>query len=302
LYRKKLTELVEKNETPTSYRNRYHLLLVYPEGYTEYVSEILLVFYHKVQSNIRCKFICPFCIHRADCLCSVCRLENNRYNILPKYKLSQATKNEIQLVHKAFVGTALKNLPIISKLENVFKVSEDYQGIFDDPESSRLFFHGTSVDSAMNILTTGFRILPTAASGRRFGNGCYFTPSSSTAAYYAASASRAGGTYTSVQYIFVCEIRKFKHISKPQKLRVDQLYSSINHYHGKLTFDTEADIISPEGIPISCALKPRIVESLETSLFADEIVVRHDEIIRPVYLAKVLTTEYQNTRCKFCHK
>jgi len=294
--------LVAKDETATSYRNKYHLLLVYPEGYTEYVSELLLVFYHKVQPNIRCKFICPSCIHRADCLCSVCRLENNRYNILPKYKLHQATEGEFKLIHKAFVGTSLKNVHIISKLEKVFKVSEDYQVNFHNPSSSRLFFHGTSVDSAMNILTTGFRILPTAASGRRFGNGCYFTPSSSTAAYYAASASRAGGTFTSVQYIFVCEIRKFKHISKPQKLRVDQLYSSINHYHGKLTFDTEADMVSPEGIPISSALKPRTVESLDTSLFADEIVVRNDEIIRPVYLAKVLTTEYENTRCKFCNK
>lgn len=299
-------ECVSTNPTTTTYRKKYQLLLVYPHPYseyTEYVSEIMLVIYHNIPPGVPCNYICPFCTHAVGCLCSVCKLENNRFHVLPKYKLNQVTQQseEYQLVLKALEGTGRDNTSIYRHLEKVFKITSQFPGYPSNPKDSRLFYHGTSVESAMSILKTGFQILPTAASGRRFGNGCYFTPSFSTAAYYAANASRSGGIFTAVQYIFVCEIRKFRDLAQPVKLGGQFPNSGINHYHGRLTFDTDKDYQNPEGIPISYALKPRTIKALDSSLFADEIVVRNDEYIRPVYLARVLTIEYDNVRCRNCH-
>ena len=46
---------------------------------------------------------------------------------------------------------------------------------------------------------------------------------------------------------------------------------------------------------------PRTVEALDTFMLVDEIVARHDEVIRPVYLAKVVTNEYP-VECVKCHR
>ena len=292
-------ELVSGKHPSPDFQSEYEFVLIYPLGYREYIGKLTVNCFYTIPSGIKSpSFICPRCIHYAGCLCSVCKLENNRFAPIPKYKLilSATGSPEYKFVYDTLNRTAL-NVSFKFLLQNVFKIVTEFKGISSDPADSRLFFHGTSVEEATKILTSGFQILPNAFSSERFGHGCYLTPCSSAAVYHSAIASRSIGIHTKVQYIFVCEIRRFRDLSTPRKSYREAQVSQIDHYHGRLTFDTETDRNNPEGIPISQGLMPRFVETLYTSMLTDEIVVRNDDFIRPVYLARILTNEYENLEC-----
>ena len=252
--------------------------------------------------NLRCDFVCPSCVHISACLCKACRLENNRLHGQSKHKLNQCEPDSVdfELISSAITGTALKNLPYILEIQKIFRVESEEQGFLSSPNGSRLFFHGTSTDNAIGILQTGFQI---SSEERKFGQGCYFTPSSTTAAYYAAlKSTNVCNVCTPFQYIFVCEIKDFKFSLPHQSYRPDQ-ESLVDHYHGRITFNPNKSLFTREGVPISCELVPRIKQrTLETSLCVDEIVVRSEEFFRPVYLVKVRTIEYFGLTCKLCDR
>ena len=223
---------------------------------------------------------------------------------MPKYKVNnlEQDSDEIKFVHRAISGTVLKGVPLISSLIKVFKVATKFEGAFTDRAGSRLFFYGCSEKVAVKILEHGFLKPDFFLTCAQFGNGCYLTPSSTTAAYNAAINSRKNSVHASAHCIFLCEVRKFESRSRAQKRYELTEHSTIDHYHGMVTFDRSKDVFSPsDGIPVSCGLVPRTVEAIETSMLVDEIVVRHDEVIRPVYLAKVVTNEYL-VKCAKCQR
>ena len=276
------------------FENRYLLQLIYPSGYTEDVSEILVGFCYKAFPVLGIQeIVCPHCAHAAGCSCAGCKMENNSVSPIPKYNLNRLEQDsaDFKFVDMAITSTKLTDLPIVMSLLKAFRLTTEFQGAFTDFADSRLFFYGCSEKMAMHIVESGFRICD-FGNNSQCGNGCYLYPSSSAAALQAAGHSRVYGTHTTAQYIFICEVRKFESRAEAQKFGASINFSTINHYHGRLTFDRSRDLSSPDRIPISCSLKPRVVEALDNLLFTDLIVVRHDEAIRPVYLAKVLTNEY----------
>ena len=301
----------------------FKFMFVYPEGYTEHFYESSVTLYHSLPPQVDnssihfTQFICPFCNPCCHQICKVCRLiksETSMYDLMWSsiYKLNQVDPNsdEFNLIRKAAQGTSLH---VTLRLQSLYRIcprqpSPEIQSF--PKNDSRLFYYGTSRrDIGLLLNDHGFgsgkafidRPLIQKSPSEPFGPGYYFTACLSTAVQRAEDRSlrqKLDGHYTAARFVFMCEVKNFRKKCRTQKLNGE--YSDVDLYPGRFTFDADEDGETPEGIRVTCALKPRTVVTRD--LMADDLVVRDPDHIRPVYLLKVLNEGMENVCCNKCLK